>query len=81
MSGTPFPLWNIGVANGIEVEYDVHWLDWDRAQLSVDGEEIVTFSSASAMGFTSEEGVLEEAADVALQLEDPYSWGIEDDEW
>lgn len=64
-----FPAWNIGVVNGIEVEYDVHWLDWDRAQLSVDGEEVVTFSSAQAIGFTSIEGVLDEAADVVFQIE------------
>lgn len=70
MAGAEFPLWNIGTVNGIEVEYDVHWLDWDRAQLSIDGEEIVTFSSASALGFTTEEGVLEEASEVVFQIED-----------
>lgn len=70
MADTKFPLWNIGQANGIEVEYDVHWLDWDRAQLSVDGEEVVTFSSASALGFTTIDGVLDEAADVVFQIED-----------
>lgn len=70
MAGTQFPLWNIGTTNGIEVEYDVHWLGWDRAQLTVDGEEIVTFSSSSSLGFTSEAGVLEEAAEVVYQLED-----------
>lgn len=70
MTDTKFPLWNIGQANGIEVEYDVHWLDWDRAQLSVDGEEVVTFSSASTLGFTTIEGVLDEAAEVVFQIED-----------
>lgn len=70
MAGTEFPLWNIGQVNGIEVEYDVHWLDWDLAQLSVDGEEVVTFSSASALGFTTQAGVLDEAADVVFQIED-----------
>lgn len=65
-----FPAWNIGTVNGIEIEYEVHWLDWDRAQLTVDGEEIVTFSSAQAVGFTTEEGVLDEAAEVVFQIED-----------
>lgn len=76
-----FPAWDIGTVNGIEQEYDVHWLDWDRAQLSLNGEEIVTFSSAQAIGFTSAEGVLEEALEVVLQFEDPAGWGDEDDEW
>lgn len=70
MAGTEFPLWNIGEVNGIEKTYDVHWLGWDRAQLSYDGDEVVTFSSASSLGFTSEAGVLDEAADVVFQMED-----------
>lgn len=65
-----FPLWSIGTVNGIEIEYEVHWIDWDRAQLTVDGEEIVTFSSAQSGGFASAEGVLDEAAEVVFQLED-----------
>lgn len=65
-----FPAWNIGTVNGIEQEYDVHWLDWDRAQLSMGGDEVVTFSSASPLGFTSEAGVLDEAAEVVFQIED-----------
>lgn len=65
-----FPAWSIGTVNGIEAEYEVHWLDWDRAQLSVDGDEVVTFSSASSIGFTSVAGVLDEAADVVFQIED-----------
>lgn len=65
-----FPLWSIGTVNGIEIEYEVHWLDWDRAQLAVNGEEILTFSSAQAVGFTSVDGVLDEAADVVYQIED-----------
>lgn len=67
---TYFPLWYIGEVNGIEVVYDVHWLGWDRAQLSVDGEEIITFSSSSSLGFTDKEGVLEEAADVVYDMEE-----------
>lgn len=74
-----FPAWNIGTVNGIEVEYDVHWLDWDRAQISLNGEEIVTFSSAQTIGFTSAEGVLDEALEVVLQFEDPEGWGVDDD--
>lgn len=65
-----FPAWNIGTVNGIEVEYDVHWLDWDTARLSVDGEEVVTFSSAQSSGFATVEGVLEEAAEVVFQIEE-----------
>ena len=65
-----FPAWDIGTINGLEVVYAVHWLDWDRAQLSVDGEEVVTFSSAQAIGFTTAEGVLQEATEVVLQIED-----------
>ena len=65
-----FPMWNIGIVNGIETTYEVHWLDWDRAQLTVDGDEIVTFSSAIPLGFTSVAGVLDEAADVVFQIED-----------
>lgn len=70
MSNTDFPLWHVGQVNGIEVEYDVHWLGWDRAQLSVDGEEVVTFSSASPNGFTTVAGVLDEAAEVVYQIEE-----------
>ena len=65
-----FPAWNIGEVNGIDTTYEVHWLDWDRAQLTVDGDEVVTFSSASPLGFTSEAGVLDEAAEVVFQIED-----------
>ena len=65
-----FPAWNIGEVHGIEVTYEVHWLDWDRAQLSVDGDEVVTFSSAQATGFTTIEGVLDEAAEVVFQIEE-----------
>ena len=65
-----FPAWNIGEVNGIDTTYEVHWLDWDRAQLSVDGDEVVTFSSAQSTGFTSVEGVLDEAADVVFQIEE-----------
>ena len=65
-----FPAWNIGEVNGIDTTYEVHWLDWDRAQLTVDGDEVVTFSSASPIGFTSEAGVLDEAAEVVFQIED-----------
>lgn len=65
-----FPAWNIGTVNGIEKEYDVHWLDWDRAQLSVNGEEVITFSSAKMIGFTTPEGVIAEAEDVVFQIED-----------
>lgn len=72
-----FPAWNIGTIRGIEIEYEVHWLDWDRAQLSVDGEEVVTFSSAQAIGFTSESGVLDEAADVIYDIENPINEGAE----
>lgn len=70
MAGTEFPLWDIGEVNGIEVVYDVHWLGWDRAQISVDGEEVVTFSSAQSTGFTTIDGVLEEASDVVYQMEE-----------
>ena len=70
MVGTEFPLWSIGTVNGIEAEYDVHWLEWDRAQLSIDGEEIVTFSSASSTGFQSKAQVLQEASDVVFEIED-----------
>lgn len=79
MAGTGFPLWNIGTVNGIEVEYDVHWLGWDRAQLTVGGEEVITFSSASPLGFTTESGVLEEALDVVLQIEEVDSWDGDED--
>ena len=65
-----FPAWNIGEVNGIDTTYEVHWLDWDRAQLTVVGDEVVTFSSASPLGFTSEAGVLDEATDVVFQIED-----------
>lgn len=65
-----FPVKDIGTVNGIEVVYDVHWLDWDKAQLTVDDAEILTFSSAQTNGFTSEEGVLTEAADVVYQIEE-----------
>ena len=65
-----FPAWNIGEVHGINTTYEVHWLDWDRAQLSVDGDEVVTFSSAQSTGFTTEAGVLDEAADVVYQIED-----------
>lgn len=70
MSNTDFPLWNVGQSHGIETTYDVHWLDWDRAQLSIDGEEVVTFSSANPLGFATVEGVLDEAAEVVYQIED-----------
>ena len=65
-----FPAWSIGEVNGIDTTYEVHWLDWDRAQLTVDGDEVVTFSSARSTGFTSVAGVLDEAADVVFQIED-----------
>lgn len=65
-----FPAWSIGEINGIDTAYEVHWLDWDRAMLTVDGDEVVTFSSAQAIGFTSNEGVLEEAAEIVYQIEE-----------
>lgn len=75
MTGTQFPLWSIGTANGIESEYDVHWLGWDRAMLTVDGDEVVTFSSANAQGFTTVDSVLDEAGDLVLDIEsDGDAW-------
>ena len=32
-----FPMWNIGIVNGIETTYEVHWLEWDTAMVTVDG--------------------------------------------
>lgn len=69
-----FPAWNIGTAAGIDQTYEVHWLDWDRAQLTVDGDEIVTFSSSHSIGFTTVEGVLDEAAEVIYQMEELQEW-------
>ena len=47
-----FPMWNIGLVNGIETTYEVHWLEWDTAQVTVYGDEIVTFASSKGEGFT-----------------------------
>lgn len=65
-----FPARNIGTVNGIETEYEVHWLDWDTARLTVGGEEVVTFSSAQSTGFATADGVLDEAAEVVFQIEE-----------
>lgn len=75
MSDTQFPLWSVGVISGIDHDYEVHWLGWDRAMLTVDGDEVVTFSSANVQGFTSVDSVLDEASDLVLDIEsDGDAW-------
>lgn len=70
MSDTQFPLWSIGVVNGIEAEYDVHWLDWDEASITIDGDEVVNFWSSSNTGFKSEDDVIGAAIEVVFELEE-----------
>lgn len=65
-----FPQWNIGVVNGIDFTYEVHWLDWDTARITIDGDEIVTFASSQGSGFFDIEDVLGQAVDVVYDIED-----------
>lgn len=72
---------NLGYIYGIETEYEVIWLKPDQAMLTVDGDEVVTFSSAYNDEFLSKEDVLDQAADVILDIEGDLEWDSEDDEW
>lgn len=72
---------NLGYIYGIETEYEVIWLKPDQAMLTVDGDEVVTFSSAYNDEFLSKEDVLDQAADVILDIEGDLGWDSEDDEW
>ena len=65
-----FPMWNIGIVNGIETTYEVHWLEWDTAMVTVDGDEIVTFASSKGEGFTDVGDVTEQAVNVVYDIED-----------
>lgn len=65
-----FPIYDVGNIYTIENDYDVHWIEQDLAEVTVAGELIVSFASASNGGFESDDDVLEQAADVVFEMED-----------
>ena len=72
MSKSEFPQWSIGTVSNSENTYEVHWLAEDTARLDIDGEEIIEFSSLHIGGFVSIDDVIDEAVEVAWDLEDEW---------
>lgn len=66
------PQYDIGTVHGIDVTYTVNWLDEDYASLEVDGDEVVVFCSSTTNGFIDQRDVLEQAAEVVVDLEGEF---------
>lgn len=72
-----FPKNNIGVVRGIDVEYDVHWVDQDLAVLAVDGDIEAEFASTASGGFVDEADVLDQAGDIVAEWDEEALYGEE----
>ena len=67
---TEFPKWNIGTVNTIHGTFDVHWINQDLAQITDEGDEILSFCSKSDPGFVSVGDVIDQAEDIIIDWED-----------
>lgn len=63
------PQMYIGTVRGIEFEYEVHWIEPDLAQLTIDGDLYTTFCSAKSVGFLDTDDVIDQAENVVAEYD------------